>query len=498
MCQKIDMSKKLTSRAEDYSKWYNELVVKADLAENSAVRGCMVIKPYGFAIWEKMQAELDKMFKETGHQNAYFPLFVPKSLFEAEEKNAEGFAKECAVVTHYRLQNDPDKPGKLRVDPEARLEEELVVRPTSEAIIWNTYRNWIQSYRDLPILINQWANVVRWEMRTRLFLRTAEFLWQEGHTAHATKDEAIEETKLMNGVYAKFVENFMAIPVIQGVKTESERFAGAEDTYCIEALMQDGKALQAGTSHFLGQNFARAFDVKYATKEGKQDYVWATSWGVSTRLMGALIMTHSDDNGLVLPPNLAPYQVVIVPIYKNDEQFDAISKVAEEIISDLNDRGISVKFDKRDTLRPGAKFAQHELQGVPLRIAIGPKDLDNETVELARRDTLSKQTVILDRIAIVVEDLLEEIQENLFNKALDFRNQHITNVETFDEFKHVLETKGGFLSAHWDGTNETEEKIKELTKATIRCIPIDSKEEEGVCVYSGKPSKRRVLFAKAY
>ncbi|RED46069.1 proline--tRNA ligase [Seonamhaeicola aphaedonensis] len=492
------MSKKLTSRAEDYSKWYNELVVKADLAENSAVRGCMVIKPYGFAIWEKMQAELDKMFKETGHQNAYFPLFVPKSLFEAEEKNAEGFAKECAVVTHYRLQNDPDKPGKLRVDPEARLEEELVVRPTSEAIIWNTYRNWIQSYRDLPILINQWANVVRWEMRTRLFLRTAEFLWQEGHTAHATKDEAIEETKLMNGVYAKFVENFMAIPVIQGVKTESERFAGAEDTYCIEALMQDGKALQAGTSHFLGQNFARAFDVKYATKEGKQDYVWATSWGVSTRLMGALIMTHSDDNGLVLPPNLAPYQVVIVPIYKNDEQFDAISKVAEEIISDLNDRGISVKFDKRDTLRPGAKFAQHELQGVPLRIAIGPKDLDNETVELARRDTLSKQTVILDRIAIVVEDLLEEIQENLFNKALDFRNQHITNVETFDEFKHVLETKGGFLSAHWDGTNETEEKIKELTKATIRCIPIDSKEEEGVCVYSGKPSKRRVLFAKAY
>ncbi|TWO32005.1 proline--tRNA ligase [Seonamhaeicola sediminis] len=492
------MSKKLTSRAEDYSKWYNELVVKADLAENSAVRGCMVIKPYGFAIWEKMQAELDKMFKETGHQNAYFPLFVPKSLFEAEEKNAEGFAKECAVVTHYRLQNDPDKPGKLRVDPEARLEEELVVRPTSEAIIWNTYRNWIQSYRDLPILINQWANVVRWEMRTRLFLRTAEFLWQEGHTAHATKAEAIEETKLMNGVYAKFVENFMAIPVIQGVKTESERFAGAEDTYCIEALMQDGKALQAGTSHFLGQNFAKAFDVKYATKEGKQDYVWATSWGVSTRLMGALIMTHSDDNGLVLPPNLAPYQVVIVPIYKNEEQFEAISKVAEEIISDLNDREISVKFDKRDTLRPGAKFAQHELQGVPLRIAIGPKDLENETVELARRDTLSKQTVILDRITIVIEDLLEEIQENLFNRALDFRNEHITNVETFDEFKEVLETKGGFISAHWDGTNETEEKIKELTKATIRCIPLDSKEEKGACVYSGKPSKVRVLFAKAY
>ncbi|WP_248723817.1 proline--tRNA ligase [Seonamhaeicola sp. ML3] len=492
------MSKKLTSRAEDYSKWYNELVVKADLAENSAVRGCMVIKPYGFAIWEKMQAELDKMFKETGHQNAYFPLFVPKSLFEAEEKNAEGFAKECAVVTHYRLQNDPDKPGKLRVDPEARLEEELVVRPTSEAIIWNTYRNWIQSYRDLPILINQWANVVRWEMRTRLFLRTAEFLWQEGHTAHATKAEAIEETKQMNNVYANFVENFMAIPVIQGVKTESERFAGAEDTYCIEALMQDGKALQAGTSHFLGQNFAKAFDVKYATKEGKQDYVWATSWGVSTRLMGALIMTHSDDNGLVLPPNLAPYQVVVVPIYKSEEQFEAISKVAEDIISDLRDRGISVKFDKRDTLRPGAKFAQHELQGVPLRIAIGPKDLENETVEVARRDTLSKQTVILDRITVVIEDLLEEMQENLFNKALDFRNEHITPVETFNEFKEVLEGKGGFVSAHWDGTNETEEKIKELTKATIRCIPLDSKEETGTCVYSGNPSKGRVLFAKAY
>ncbi len=492
------MGKKLTSRAEDYSKWYNELVVRADLAENSAVRGCMVIKPYGYAIWEKMQAELDKMFKETGHQNAYFPLFVPKSLFEAEEKNAEGFAKECAVVTHYRLQNDPDKPGKLRVDPEAKLEEELVVRPTSEAIIWNTYRNWIQSYRDLPILVNQWANVVRWEMRTRLFLRTAEFLWQEGHTAHATKAEAIDETKQMNNVYATFVENFMAIPVIQGVKTESERFAGAEDTYCIEALMQDGKALQAGTSHFLGQNFAKAFDVKFANKEGKQDYVWATSWGVSTRLMGALIMTHSDDSGLVLPPNLAPYQVVIVPIYKNDEQFEAISKVAEDIMGDLRDRNISVKFDKRDTLRPGAKFAQHELQGVPLRIAIGPKDLENETVELARRDTFSKETVILDRISVVVEDLLEEIQESLFKKALDYRNSHITEVDTFDEFKDVLENKGGFLSAHWDRTNETEEKIKELTKATIRCIPLEMKEEKGVCVYSGKPSEGRVLFAKAY
>ncbi|ULC58830.1 proline--tRNA ligase [Flaviramulus sp. BrNp1-15] len=492
------MSKKLTSRAEDYSKWYNELVVKADLAENSAVRGCMVIKPYGYAIWEKMQAELDRMFKETGHQNAYFPLFVPKSLFEAEEKNAEGFAKECAVVTHYRLQNDPDKPGKLRVDPEARLEEELVVRPTSEAIIWNTYRNWIQSYRDLPILINQWANVVRWEMRTRLFLRTAEFLWQEGHTAHETKAEALEEAKLMNNVYATFAENFMAIPVIQGLKTESERFAGAEETFCIEALMQDGKALQAGTSHFLGQNFAKAFDVKFANKEGKQDYVWATSWGVSTRLMGALIMTHSDDNGLVLPPSLAPYQVVIVPIYKNEEQFEAISKLAEDVISDLKERNISVKFDKRDTIRPGAKFAQHELQGVPLRIAIGPKDLEDGTVEVARRDTLSKQTVILDRINVVVEDLLEEIQESLFKKALDFRNNHITEVNTFEEFKKVLETKTGFISAHWDGTAETEDKIKELTKATIRCIPLEGKEEEGVCVYSGNPSKRRVLFAKAY
>lgn len=492
------MSKKLTSRAEDYSKWYNELVVKADLAENSAVRGCMVIKPYGYAIWEKMQAELDKMFKETGHQNAYFPLFVPKSLFEAEEKNAEGFAKECAVVTHYRLQSDPDKAGKLRVDPEAKLEEELVVRPTSEAIIWNTYRKWIQSYRDLPILINQWANVVRWEMRTRLFLRTAEFLWQEGHTAHATKAEAIEETKLMNGIYAKFVENFMAIPVIQGVKSESERFAGAEDTYCIEALMQDGKALQAGTSHFLGQNFAKAFDVKYANKEGKQDYVWATSWGVSTRLMGALIMTHSDDNGLVLPPNLAPYQVVIVPIYKNDEQFEAISKVANDIIGDLRDRNVSVKFDKRDTLRPGAKFAQHELQGVPVRIAIGPKDLENETVEVARRDTLSKEVVILDRVSVVIENLLKDIQTSLYQKALSFREEHITPVDTFDAFKDTLERKGGFISAHWDGSIETEDKIKELTKATIRCIPLDAREEEGVCVYSGKPSSKRVLFAKAY
>ncbi|WP_341215507.1 proline--tRNA ligase [uncultured Wocania sp.] len=492
------MSKKLTSRAEDYSKWYNELVVKADLAENSAVRGCMVIKPYGYAIWEKMQAELDKMFKETGHQNAYFPLFVPKSLFEAEEKNAEGFAKECAIVTHYRLQNDPDKPGKLRVDPEAKLEEELIVRPTSEAIIWNTYRGWIQSYRDLPLLINQWANVVRWEMRTRLFLRTAEFLWQEGHTAHETKAEAMAEAKLMNNVYATFVENFMAIPVIQGLKTESERFAGAEETFCIEALMQDGKALQAGTSHFLGQNFAKAFDVKFANKEGKQDYVWATSWGVSTRLMGALIMTHSDDNGLVLPPSLAPNQVVIVPIYKNDEQLGAITTVVNGIMSDLRGKDITVKFDNRTTHRPGAKFAQHELQGVPLRIAIGPKDLENGTVELARRDTLTKETVELSNLAEIVEGLMTEIQDTLFNKALDFRDNHITKVDAFEEFKAVLETKTGFISAHWDGTAETEDKIKELTKATIRCIPLEAKEEKGVCVYSGNPSKRRVLFAKAY
>ncbi|NMH86607.1 proline--tRNA ligase [Flavivirga algicola] len=492
------MSKKLTSRAEDYSKWYNELVVKADLAENSAVRGCMVIKPYGYAIWEKMQTELDKMFKETGHQNAYFPLFVPKSLFEAEEKNAEGFAKECAIVTHYRLQNDPDKEGKLRVDPEAKLEEELIVRPTSEAIIWNTYRGWIQSYRDLPLLINQWANVVRWEMRTRLFLRTAEFLWQEGHTAHETKAEALEEAKLMNNVYATFVENFMAIPVVQGVKTESERFAGAEETYCIEALMQDGKALQAGTSHFLGQNFAKAFDVKYANKEGKQDYVWATSWGVSTRLMGALIMTHSDDNGLVLPPSLAPNQVVIVPIYKSEEDLKAITEVANGILSNLRGKNISVKFDNRTTHRPGAKFAQHELQGVPLRIAIGPKDLANKTVEIARRDTLTKQTVNLDDLTETIEGLLKDIQEALFNKALDFRNTHITEVDTFEEFKEVLETKTGFISAHWDGTNETEEKIKDLTKATIRCIPLEMKSEEGVCVYSGNPSQGRVLFAKAY
>ena len=492
------MSKNLTSRAEDYSKWYNELVVKADLAENSAVRGCMVIKPYGYAIWEKMQAELDRMFKETGHQNAYFPLFVPKSLFEAEEKNAEGFAKECAVVTHYRLQNDPDNEGKLRVDPEAKLEEELVVRPTSEAIIWNTYKGWIQSYRDLPIKINQWANVVRWEMRTRLFLRTAEFLWQEGHTAHATKAEALEETEQMNDVYAEFAQNFMAIPVIKGVKTESERFAGAIETYCIEALMQDGKALQAGTSHFLGQNFAKAFDVKFTNNEGKLDHVWASSWGVSTRLVGALIMTHSDDKGLVLPPNLAPFQVVIVPIFKTEEQLEMISEKAEGIIKGLKALGVSCKFDKRTTHRPGAKFAQHELQGVPLRIAIGPKDLENNTVELARRDTLSKETVQIEGIASTIKDLLEVIQNELFNKALKFRDEHTTEVDDFETFKSVLETKTGFISAHWDGTVETEQKIKEETKATIRCIPLTSEKLEGTCVYSGKPSKQRVLFAKAY
>jgi prolyl-tRNA synthetase len=492
------MGKNLTSRSDDYSKWYNELVVQADLAENSAVRGCMVIKPYGYAIWEKMQAELDRMFKETGHQNAYFPLLVPKSLFEAEEKNAEGFAKECAVVTHYRLQSDPDNPGKLRVDPNAKLEEELVVRPTSEAIIWNTYKGWIQSYRDLPLLINQWANVVRWEMRTRLFLRTAEFLWQEGHTAHATKKEALAEAEQMNDIYADFAENFMAIPVIKGLKTESERFAGAEETYCIEALMQDGKALQAGTSHFLGQNFAKAFDVKFTSKEGKQEYVWATSWGVSTRLMGALIMTHSDDQGLILPPNLAPNQVVIVPIFKTNEQLEAITEVVNDIIKELRALGVSVKFDSRDTLRPGAKFAQHELQGVPLRIAIGARDLENGTVELARRDTLSKETTSIIGIADKVKVLLEEIQKSLHDKAMNYRDTHITEVNSFEEFKEVLKTKGGFLSAHWDGTAATEDKIKELTKASIRCIPMDSVEEEGKCVLTGEKSNKRVLFAKAY
>ena len=492
------MSKNLTTRAEDYSKWYNELVVKADLAENSGVRGCMVIKPYGYAIWEKMQAELDRMFKETGHQNAYFPLFVPKSMFEAEEKNAEGFAKECAIVTHYRLKNDPDKPGKLMVDPNAKLEEELIVRPTSEAIIWSTYKGWIQSYRDLPLLINQWANVVRWEMRTRLFLRTAEFLWQEGHTAHATKAEAIEEAEKMMNVYAEFVENFMAIPVIKGIKTETERFAGAEETYCIEALMQDGKALQAGTSHYLGQNFAKAFDVKFANAEGKQEHVWGTSWGVSTRLMGALVMTHSDDNGLVLPPNLAPVQVVIVPIFKTDEEFERISTVVNELLSEFKKFNISVKYDNRTTQKPGFKFAEWELKGVPVRIAVGPKDLENGTFEVARRDNLSKEVKSKDGIVAYIANLLTQIQNDLFNKAFEYRNSHITEVNDFEEFKQVLENKGGFVAAHWDGTAATEEKIKELTKATIRCIPLNINKEKGKCVFSDSESVGRVLFAKAY
>jgi len=492
------MSKKLTTRKEDYSKWYNELIVRADLAENSAVRGCMVIKPYGYAIWEKMQAQLDKMFKETGHQNAYFPLFIPKSMFEAEEKNAEGFAKECAIVTHYRLKADEQNKGKLIVDPNAKLEEELIVRPTSEAIIWNTYKGWVQSHRDLPLLINQWANVVRWEMRTRLFLRTAEFLWQEGHTAHSTQEEAIVETKTMLDVYAEFAENFMAIPVIKGVKTENERFAGAVETYCIEALMQDGKALQAGTSHFLGQNFAQAFDVKFANKEGKLEYVWGTSWGVSTRLIGALVMTHSDDNGLVLPPNLAPIQVVIVPIFRNDEEFEAVSNEADKLTKELRKLGISVKYDNRTNQKPGFKFNEYELKGVPVRIALGPKDLENGTFEVARRDTLTKEIVAKDNIVSHIESLLNEIQESLFNKAMNYRNEHITEVNDFEEFKDLLENKGGFISAHWDGTVETEEKIKELTKATIRCVPLNQKEETGKCVLTGKPSKGRVLFAKAY
>jgi prolyl-tRNA synthetase len=492
------MSKNLTTRSEDYSAWYNELVVKADLAENSGVRGCMVIKPYGYAIWEKMQAELDKMFKETGHSNAYFPLFVPKSMFEAEEKNAEGFAKECAIVTHYRLKNDPDKPGKLMVDPNAKLEEELIVRPTSEAIIWSTYKGWVQSYRDLPLLINQWANVVRWEMRTRLFLRTAEFLWQEGHTAHATKAEALEESEKMMHVYADFAENFMAIPVVKGLKTETERFAGADETYCIEALMQDGKALQAGTSHFLGQNFAKAFDVKFTNQEGKQEYVWGTSWGVSTRLMGALVMTHSDDNGLVLPPNVAPIQVVIVPIFKTDEEFNKISEVANGLVAQLKKLNISVKFDNRTTQKPGFKFAEWELKGVPVRLAIGPKDLENGTFEVARRDTLTKEVKPEEGIVSYIQDLLEQIQKDLFNKAVDYRTEHTTEVNSYAEFKDALENKTGFVSAHWDGTAATEDKIKEETKATIRCIPLDRVEEVGVCIFSGAPSKGRVLFAKAY
>ena len=491
------MGKNLTSRAEDYSKWYNELVVKADLAENSGVRGCMVIKPYGFAIWEKMQAQLDKMFKETGHENAYFPLFIPKSYLSKEASHVEGFAKECAVVTHYRLKNAEDGSG-IVVDEDAKLEEELIVRPTSETIIWDTYRRWIQSYRDLPLLINQWANVVRWEMRTRLFLRTAEFLWQEGHTAHATKDEAMEEAEQMMHVYAEFAEDYMAVPVIKGTKTESERFAGAEETFCIEALMQDGKALQAGTSHFLGQNFAKAFDVKFANKEGKQDHVWATSWGVSTRLMGALIMTHSDDNGLVLPPKLAPIQVVIVPIYKGQEQLDAIADKVNPLIKELRAKGITVKFDKRDTHKPGFKFNEYELKGVPVRIAIGKRDIENGTFEVARRDTLEKQTIVADEIVAKIVSLMDEIQNNIHNKALTYRENHITEVDSYEDFKKVLEDKGGFVAAHWDGTIATEDKIKEETKATIRCIPITVKKETGECMVTGKPSARRVLFAKAY
>lgn len=491
------MAKKLTSRKDDYSKWYNELVIRADLAENSGVRGSMVIKPYGYSIWEKMQAELDRMFKETGHQNAYFPLFIPKSYFSKEASHVDGFAKECAVVTHYRLKNAEDGSGII-VDPAAKLEEELIVRPTSETIIWDTYRNWIQSYRDLPILINQWANVVRWEMRTRLFLRTAEFLWQEGHTAHATKEEAVEEAVQMMNVYSDFVENFMAIPVVKGTKTESERFAGALETYCIEALMQDGKALQAGTSHFLGQNFAKAFDVKFADREGKLEYVWATSWGVSTRLIGALIMTHSDDNGLVLPPNLAPDQVVIIPIYRNDDEFDAVNGVAQKLINDLRAKGIRVKYDSRDTHKPGWKFNEYELKGVPVRIAIGPKDVEKGTVELARRDTLEKEFVNQTEVVGRIVSLMTEIQENMFKKASDYREEHTTEVSTYEEFKEVLESKGGFISAHWDGTAETEELIKNETKATIRCIPIDAKEEEGACIVTGKPSSKRVLFARAY
>lgn len=492
------MSKELTSREKDYSQWYNDLIIKGELADYSAVRGCMVIKPYGYALWENMRDVLDKKFKETGHQNAYFPLFVPKSLFEAEEKNAEGFAKECAVVTHYRLKTDPNNAGKLIVDPDAKLEEELVVRPTSEAIIWNTYKGWIQSYRDLPLLINQWANVVRWEMRTRLFLRTAEFLWQEGHTAHATKEEALEETTKMLDVYAHFAEEYMAMPVVRGIKSANERFAGAEDTYCIEALMQDGKALQAGTSHFLGQNFAKAFDVKFADKENKMEYVWATSWGVSTRLIGALVMAHSDDDGLVLPPKIAPLQVVIVPIYKGPDSKPVIDEKAAAIVKELRAKGVSVKYDHDDSARPGWKFAQYELQGVPVRIAMGMRDIENNQVEVARRDTKEKNTVSLDGISDYVANLLDEIQSAIFNKAKAYRDSHITEVNTWKEFENVLNTKGGFVSAHWDGTGETEEQIKVKTKATIRCIPLNNKQEEGVCILTGKPSRERVLFAKAY
>ena len=492
------MSKSITPQKQDYSKWYNDIVVEADLADHSAVRGCMVIKPHGYAIWERMQHTLDKMFKDTGHVNAYFPLFIPKSLFEAEEKNAEGFAKECAVVTHYRLKTDPLNKSKLIVDPEAKLEEELIVRPTSEAIIWSTYKGWIQSYRDLPLLINQWANVVRWEMRTRLFLRTAEFLWQEGHTAHATREEAIAETEQMLGVYADFVENYMAVPVLKGVKTPGERFAGADDTYCIEALMQDGKALQAGTSHFLGQNFAKAFDVKFADKNGKLDFVWATSWGVSTRLMGALIMSHSDDNGLVIPPKLAPTQVVIVPIYKGEDGLKKVSEHAEKLKADLQSKGISVKYDNRDTQRPGFKFAEHELKGIPVRIGIGERDIENGTIEVARRDLLTKEVIKVDDAANYISDLLHSIQTNLFEKAIQRREKMTSHATSYEEFKKLLDEKGGFIYAHWDGTPETEEKIKNETKATIRCIPLNNKQENGTCIYSGKPSTQKVVFARAY
>ena len=492
------MSKEITPRAQDYSQWYNDLVIKGSLADHSAVRGCMVIKPYGFALWENMRDVLDKMFKDTGHQNAYFPLFIPKSLFEAEEKNAEGFAKECAIVTHYRLKTDPNNKGKLIVDPEAKLEEELVVRPTSEAIIWNTYKGWIQSYRDLPILVNQWANVVRWEMRTRLFLRTAEFLWQEGHTAHATKAEAVEETTKMLDVYADFVENWMALPVIKGVKTANERFAGAEDTYCIEAMMQDGKALQAGTSHFLGQNFAKAFDVKFSDKNNNIEYVWATSWGVSTRLIGALVMAHSDDQGLVLPPKIAPLQVVIVPIFKGDEQKAAIDAKVTVMMAELKALGVSVKYDDSDNARPGWKFAEYEMKGVPVRIAIGARDLEQNIVEVARRDTKEKANASIDGIGLHVKNLLDDIQANIFNRAKAFRDDHITEANTWDEFVDLLDNKTGFISAHWDGTPETEEKIKEQTKATIRCIPLNNKQEAGTCILSGNPSTQRVLFARAY
>jgi prolyl-tRNA synthetase len=490
------MAKELTSRSENYSQWYNDLVIKADLAENSAVRGCMVIKPYGYAIWEKMQAELDRMFKDTGHVNAYFPLFIPKSFLSKEADHVEGFAKECAVVTHYRLKSSPDGKGVV-VDPEAKLEEELIVRPTSETIIWSTYKNWIQSYRDLPILCNQWANVVRWEMRTRLFLRTAEFLWQEGHTAHATQEEALVEARQMLDIYADFAERFMAVPVLKGVKSANERFAGAIDTFCIEALMQDGKALQAGTSHFLGQNFAKAFDVTFVDKNNKQEFVWATSWGVSTRLMGALIMTHSDDNGLVLPPNLAPFQVVIVPIYKNEEQLAAISAKVDDIKSKLKALGISVKYDNNDTKKPGWKFAEYELKGVPVRLAMGARDIENGTVEVARRDTLTKETVLVDGIENYIAGLLKDIQNNIYQKAYDYRASVTREVNSYDEFKVEIE-KGGFLLCHWDGTSETEEKIKEDTKATIRCIPFEGDKTPGVCMVTGKPSAQRVVFARAY